>query len=189
VLDGPAAGRGRVEELTVNYRTPAAVMDVATGLLDAHGVKVAAPRSARQGQWPPIAVRLPGRGLDAVTGAVVAAVRADDAALNGGQLAVLVPRSFPAGLAAAVRAGLATAPELAKRVEVLTVEQAKGLEYDAVTVVDPAGVIADSARGLADLYVALTRPTQRLTVLHHGDLPPGLHHLDTDFDTHPDTLF
>ncbi len=53
-------------------------------------------------------------------------------------------------------------------------DDVKGLEYDAVTVVDPAGIIAASPRGASDLYVALTRPTQRLTVVHHGDLPTGL---------------
>jgi DNA helicase IV len=230
VFDGPARGRWRVEDLTVNYRTPAAVMEVATGLLEAHGVKVAAPHSAREGRWPPRAVRLSDRDPGTVVEAALAALRADDAALGGGQLAVLVPRSFPAGLVTAVRTGttrgtsdstgtsdgtgtssstgtsaaggtgdsrpdglrpeglrpegLGSAvprPEdadLADRVEVLTADQAKGLEFDAVTVVDPAAVLVDSARGLADLYVALTRPTQRLTILHHGDLPPGLDHLD-----------
>jgi hypothetical protein len=46
-----------------------------------------------------------------------------------------------------------------------------------VTVLDPVAVIGESARGVNDLYVALTRPTQRLTVLHHGRLPPGLDRL------------
>ena len=50
----------------------------------------------------------------------------------------------------------------------------EGYDGDGVTVVDPAAVVGQSARGVNDLYVALTRPTQRLTVLHHGDLPPGL---------------
>ncbi|HET9655779.1 MAG TPA: ATP-binding domain-containing protein [Kineosporiaceae bacterium] len=176
VLEGPAAGRWRVEQLTVNYRTPAAVMEVATGVLHAHGVEVAAPRSARQGDWAPEAVRLPGRSAAEVAAAVLGAVRADEDALSGGRFAVLLPRSVSPALVGAVRAGLA-GTELADRVDVLTVQQAKGLEFDGVTVVDPASVLTDSPRGLADLYVALTRPTQRLTVLHHGDLPPGLDRL------------
>ena len=48
---------------------------------------------------------------------------------------------------------------------VLTVRQAKGLEFDAVIVVDPDGIVAESPRGRSDLYVALTRATQRLGVL------------------------
>lgn len=196
VLDGPTEGRWRVEELTVNYRTPAAVMEVATGLLEAHGVKVAAPNSAREGHWPPVAARLDGRDADAVAEGVAAAVRADDTALGGGQVAVLVPRSFPDATTDLLRraageavgsAGGADRSTGADRVEVLTVEQAKGLEFDAVIVVDPAAVLADSARGLADLYVALTRPTQRLTLLHHGDLPPGLDHLGVSTEARPVT--
>jgi DNA helicase IV len=177
-LEGPAAGRWRVEELTVNYRTPAAVMDLATGLLHAHGVDVAAPRSAREGEWPPRAVRLGGRSAQDVATAVAGTVRADDEVLRGGRYAVLLPRSAPQRLPDAVRESLGADSELLERVDVMTVEQAKGLEFDTVVVVDPAAVLADSPRGLADLYVALTRPTQRLTVLHHGDLPPGLTHLD-----------
>jgi DNA helicase IV len=57
---------------------------------------------------------------------------------------------------------------------VLTPDEAKGLEFDTVCVLEPAAIVAESARGVNDLYVALTRPTQRLTVLHAGDLPAGL---------------
>jgi hypothetical protein len=54
----------------------------------------------------------------------------------------------------------------------------KGLEFDAVLVVAPERIIADGPRGAAELYVALTRATQRLGVLHHGDLPSSLKGLD-----------
>ena len=53
----------------------------------------------------------------------------------------------------------------------LTVRQAKGLEFDYVLIADPAQIVADSARGLNDLYVALTRATQRLGVVHPGSAP------------------
>lgn len=193
VLDELAGGGWRIEQLTVNYRTPATVMELATGMLAAHAMEVAPPKSAREGQWSPVAVRLPGRDPESVTAATLEILTEDDDVLGGGQLAVLVPRSFPAETAVLLRDRLARRDQvaggagpgaeaeasrgLAERVEILTVDQAKGLEFDAVTVIDPAGVLADSARGLADLYVALTRPTQRLAVLHHGDLPPGLDHL------------
>ncbi|MGZ4612564.1 MAG: ATP-binding domain-containing protein, partial [Kineosporiaceae bacterium] len=67
--------------------------------------------------------------------------------------------------------------DLAGRVDVLSVDEVKGLEFDGVTVVDPRAVVEGSARGVNDLYVALTRPTQRLTVLYHGALPAGLDRL------------
>ncbi len=61
VLDTVAEGRWRLEELTVNYRTPAEVMELATALLEAHGIAVKPARSARSATWPPSAVRLAGR--------------------------------------------------------------------------------------------------------------------------------
>jgi hypothetical protein len=55
--------------------------------------------------------------------------------------------------------------------------ETKGLEFDAVLVVEPERIIADGPRGAAELYVALTRATQRLGVLHHGPLPQALNAL------------
>jgi DNA helicase IV len=57
---------------------------------------------------------------------------------------------------------------------VLTVRQAKGLEFDSVLVVEPELIVTESPRGRSDLYVALTRATQRLGVLHSGPLPDAL---------------
>ena len=87
------------------------------------------------------------------------------------------------GTVAAVRAALPDAPAgatpeaLDSPAVVLTCDEAKGLEFDAVIVVDPAGILGESPRGGQDLYVAITRATRRLTVVHHGDLPPMLSRL------------
>jgi hypothetical protein len=89
--------------------------------------------------------------------------------------AVITPRARHAELATAIAAGVPDS--MAGRVGVLTVDDAKGLEFDGVVVLDPAAIVAESPRGANDLYVALTRPTQRLAVLHHGDLPGGMHGL------------
>jgi DNA helicase IV len=62
-------------------------------------------------------------------------------------------------------------------VAVLTVADAKGLEFDAVVLLEPADILAESPRGANDLYVAITRPTQRLRVLYSGALPPGFESL------------
>ena len=61
---------------------------------------------------------------------------------------------------------------------VLTPEGSKGLEFDSVLVGDPVGIIDEGVRGHNDLYVALTRATQRLGVVHAGELPPELKGLD-----------
>lgn len=68
-------------------------------------------------------------------------------------------------LAALPEAAVGEQPELESRVVLLTVGQAKGLEFDSVLVVDPDGIVAESPRGRSDLYVALTRATRRLGVL------------------------
>ena len=62
-------------------------------------------------------------------------------------------------------------------VALLTVNQAKGLEFDRVVLADPAGILAQAQAGGHDLYVAITRATHRLTVVHDGDLPESLHRL------------
>ena len=56
----------------------------------------------------------------------------------------------------------------------LGARQAKGLEFDAVLIADPAAILAASPRGRNDLYVAMTRCTQRLGVLHPGEPPAEL---------------
>nr|WP_269329871.1 UvrD-helicase domain-containing protein [Kineosporia babensis] len=175
-LDTIAKDRWRVSELTVNYRTPAKIMRPAAAMLTATGISVRLPESAREGDWEPSVLQTPAEP-GAMAEAVLKAVTADEAALGGGQFAVILAREEVLGeVSERVRKSL-LAPEyatLADRVSVLSVDDVKGLEYDAVTVVDPVGIIAASRRGASDLYVALTRPTQRLTVIHHGKLPKGL---------------
>ena len=56
----------------------------------------------------------------------------------------------------------------------LTPRQAKGLEFDHVVVVEPAAIAEDGEQGLRELYVALTRPTKTLVVVHARPLPEGL---------------
>jgi superfamily I DNA/RNA helicase len=76
-----------------------------------------------------------------------------------------------------VDAGRADAGGLERAVALVEARTAKGLEFDAVVVADPAGIVASAAdemRGLRLLYVAVTRPTQALTVVHPGNLPSAL---------------
>jgi superfamily I DNA/RNA helicase len=101
-----------------------------------------------------------------------------------GTLAVLVPRSRLADVAAAVTARLPGATtggselaDLTTGVVVLPPEGAKGLEFDAVLVVDPQRIVDEGVRGWSDLYVALTRATRTLTVVHPGELPAALSRL------------
>ncbi|MEU2629740.1 ATP-binding domain-containing protein, partial [Kitasatospora sp. NPDC007106] len=97
---------------------------------------------------------------------LAATVPADGA---GGRLAVVAPKHLLGDLAAALPgADSGPEPDLARPLVLLSPTQAKGLEFDSVLVVEPADF------GRAELYVALTRATQRLGVVHSAALPEGL---------------
>ena len=89
----------------------------------------------------------------------------------------LVNEVVASAVAALPSVGEATRDGLGRRVTVLAAEDAKGLEFDAVIVAEPALIAAersDRSAGLRLLYVALTRPTQHLGVVHSLPLPPSL---------------
>ncbi|WP_091375846.1 HelD family protein [Actinokineospora alba] len=165
--------RWRLAELTVNYRTPAEVMAVAADVLAELAADVEPPRSVRETGVPPWTRKV---DADAVA-ETVARLAADN--VGPGTLAVLAPESLVAEIGAAVVASVPDAavgdqPDLENKVVVLTVRQSKGLEFDSVLLVEPAKVVAESPRGLNDLYVALTRATQQVGVIHADELPPSL---------------
>jgi superfamily I DNA/RNA helicase len=157
------ADRLRIETLTVNYRTPAQLMALATSVLRAEtGLRQPPPVSARTTAWDPVFTAVPD-----VVDAVAGTVRDELDLVGAGTLGVLGPQLLLDRVRAAV-GGV-----LADRVAVLTVAQAKGLEFDGVVLLEPAAIAAGSERGGNDLYVAITRATQRLHVLHAAPLPPG----------------
>jgi DNA helicase IV len=175
--------RWHLESLTVNYRTPAAIMRVASAVLAGAGVSAPTPQSVREGDAPPQADTIP-PGLDvgevAALEAVRAVVAAEVDAVDRGRLAVVGPEEVVAAVRPYLRDTMppGTIGEgrraLDSPVVVLTVHDVKGLEFDSVVLLEPAAILKASPRGANDLYVALTRPTQRLRVLASGDLPTGL---------------
>jgi len=167
VFDGWAAGRWRVEELTVNYRTPAQVMEVAADVLAVARPGAVVPVSARIGDWAPVAIPY------ATSDTVVDVVRGE--LDRFATVAVIAPDDLVETTRVALAAGLpdgAVGPDAP--VSVLEVTAAKGLEFDAVVLLEPAQILAASPRGASDIYVAMTRPTQRLVVLHSEPLPDML---------------
>ncbi|TYB56219.1 helicase [Nonomuraea sp. PA05] len=169
VLDPFLAGRWREERLLVNYRTPVEIMTVAADVLRAFAPGQEPPESVREGEAEPRAVHVPAEGLPELVAGELAAIGAGE---EQGRVAVLTPDAAHERVARLFPRGDLDAP-----VVVLTVGQAKGLEFDAVVVVDPAGIIGQSPMGGQDLYVAMTRATRRLTVAYEGDLPPVLSRL------------
>ena len=174
VLEPYVGSRWRLAELTVNYRMPAEVMAVAADVLAGLDPPVEPPRSVRETGVRPWHRAVP---VAELAGEVVAAVGAELAAVGDGRVAVLTPAALHAELSGAVGGQAGDDPDLEQPVVVLTVRQAKGLEFDSVLVVEPDAILAESPRGGNDLYVALTRATQRLGVLHAGPLPAQLHRL------------
>jgi DNA helicase IV len=149
-----APGRWMHHVLTVGYRTPAEIMAVAADVLTAHDPGRTVPDAARSTGLPPWARRVRPNEL-------VAAVRDSVAAeSDGGSVGVIAPGPFPDVPGA----------------DVLTPREAKGLEFDVVFLVEPQRMLVPDG-GAADLYVALTRATQRLGVLHTEPLPACLRRL------------
>ncbi|MCB7137763.1 AAA family ATPase [Cellulosimicrobium marinum] len=165
----------RLAELTVNYRTPASVADTAREVAARAGLPVSPLRSARD---VPDALRVVTVGTPEDVGPAVReqAERARDAfvAAGAGRVAVVAAHTDVPRLRAQLGPLTGERPDDPEApVVVLDPVQAKGLEFDAVVLVEPERVAA-AVSGDSDLYVAMTRPTQRLVVVHHGPLPEGL---------------
>jgi DNA helicase IV len=168
---GPyVADRWRLTELTVNYRTPSEIMTLAATVLASIDARLRPPTSVRAtGERP----RVVTTSSDGLAKALTDVVTDEVARLGEGRLGVIVPAERVTELAAAVRAVVPDAavgdqPDLTSPVVVLSVAQAKGLEFDTVVVADPEAIKSGSPRGRSDLYVALTRATQRLTLVNNG---------------------
>jgi DNA helicase IV len=179
MLNPLVGGRWREERLTVNYRTPSEIMAVAADVLASVAPGESPPDSVRSEGTGPRALHMPASGLAAGVAGQAAADLAELGGADGGRLAIIAPDALLPALAEAVPAAVpADRPEsLDAAAALLSVSQAKGLEFDRVIVADPAGILTQSENGGHDLYVAITRATHRLTVLYDGDLPASLHAL------------
>ncbi|MGY1691615.1 HelD family protein [Geodermatophilus sp. SYSU D01105] len=154
-----------VRPLTRGYRVPGEVLDYANRLLPAIAPGLAPATAVRRGAG---ALRIQ---PDGVLADVVA-----DLTAQPGSVGVVCTDASAAEVAAALAAAGLRAPVLtddgeAGRLTVVPASLAKGLEFDAVVVVDPAAIAAAEPRGLHRLYVVLTRAVSTLVVLHRGDLP------------------
>ncbi|WP_378739994.1 RNA polymerase recycling motor ATPase HelR [Nocardia brasiliensis] len=148
MLEPYVPGRWVYRSLSVNYRTPAEIMTVAAALLAEFAPGVQPPESVRSCGVRPWSRQVTGDELATAIGEFV-----QDEAGREGTSVVIGPPGVPGVVAAS---------------------ETKGLEFDAVLVVEPERILADGPRGAAELYVALTRATQRLGVLHRGPLPQAL---------------
>ncbi|MEU9831522.1 AAA family ATPase [Streptosporangium sp. NPDC048047] len=162
---------GAVTELTLGFRVPREVLDYAARLLPDVAPGLAAPRSLRPGAGSLTVRRVPD-----LAASLPEAVR--EVLAREGSIGVIVPDASVAAVSASLT-GLdhrVLGPDSVEehRLLVVPASLAKGLEYDHVIVTEPADIVDAEPRGLARLYVVLTRAVTSLTVLHTRDLPARL---------------
>ena len=170
----PTKRPARQVELTVGYRTPAEIMAVAANVLAVAAPDLTVPKSVRSVGYHPTAHQVEAHEL---IDAVVERVHAVREQIVQGTIGVLCPDDMAEDMAARMhRAGVSFEPigGNGNGATVLGVRLSKGLEFDAVVLVEPAIVARESAQGLRALFVAITRPTQALAIVHSLPLPESL---------------
>jgi len=174
----------RLVELTVNYRTPSEIIEMAARILEQVAPGMRPPEAVRTGGRSPRILRatlsagsFPGDALGELTAEAVRDELGDFAAHGGaGTAGIIVPPTLLDAVARALDAaglsyGRVGDGALDEQVTLLSIEDAKGLEFDSVTVVEPARIANETPQGLRALYVAFTRATQRLSIVHCEALP------------------
>ena len=161
------------DELTLGYRAPGLVLDYASRLLPVAAPGVGPTSSIRTGRTEPAVRAVPPEEL-AVAALIEARTLAEDHAL----VAVIAPDGLVPSLARLSRrhaeVGILERDGMTRPITIVPAPTAKGLEFDAVVVVEPAAIAGGDRRGLRLLYVAMTRPIQHLSVLHAEPLPAPL---------------
>jgi DNA helicase IV len=182
----PRRRPARSVELTVSYRTPAEVLAVASRVLAVAAPGLTPPKPVRRTGVEPRMIQVdrddgPATTEDLARVVATAAVEEMEA-VRPGRVAIIAPESVRGSLADALaRAGTPVVDArdmrkggLSEPLVLLAADSANGLEFDSVVVVEPALIAGETARGLRTLYVALTRPTQRLTVVSLTTPPAAL---------------
>ena len=173
----PNVKGSRIVGLSVGYRIPSQIMELADKVMQAATPGLRSPRSVRDGDEVPIFVRAETR-QDVVRLAVeqtkILAERLGDASTG-----VVCPDSMVDEISAALQLlgvdhGRANTAALDNAITVVPVSLVKGLELDGVVVVEPAAIVSDELHGLRALYVALTRSTRSLVIVHNQELPEAM---------------
>lgn len=166
--------KGSVEHLTIGYRVPGPILDVANRLLPLTNVKTVASTSVRTEGEPPSVHRAATADLAAAVAEIVRDVRH-----RHHNTGVVAPERLTGQLADALRVvGLRAASRVQDldrdEVPIFEAEAVKGLEFDGVIVVNPHEILGNTPRGARLLYVAMTRAVQVLHLVADADMPPVL---------------
>jgi DNA helicase IV len=166
----PATASVRSDELTLGYRAPGQVLDLASKLLPVAAPTVQPTQSIRRGTRVPRILKVDSDRLSAESLQEAISLAGEDFLVG-----LVVPSAQLAPITKLARGrsdiGLLERDGMERRVTVVAATAVKGLEFDAVVVVEPAVIAGDDARGLRLLYVAMTRPIQHLSIVHADPLP------------------
>ena len=166
----PATASVRRDELTLGYRAPGQVLDLASKLLPVAAPTVQPTQSIRRGTRAPNILKVDRDRLSVESLAEAISLAGEDFLVG-----LVVPGSHLAPITKLARGrsdiGLLERDGMERRVTLVAATAVKGLEFDAVVVVEPAAIAGDDARGLRLLYVAMTRPIQHLSMVHADPLP------------------
>ena len=173
----PSRKTPRIVGLSVGYRIPAQIMELADKVMHVATPGLRAPRSVRDGDEVPVITAV--ESADALHEAVIARARVLLQQAGGGRTAIICPDDMVDQMSSALDAasvphGRAQAAGLDENLSIVPASLAKGLELDDVIVVEPSAIVADDAQGLRLLYVTLTRSTRSLTVVHRMPLPDAM---------------
>jgi DNA helicase IV len=162
-----------VRTLSIGYRVPAEVLELAARQLELADPGLVAPRSIRRGAGAPaiVAAETEAFLLEAVQ------QRASEALEAGRSTAILVADGAYDTWAQALQSfsvGDGKDADFSRPLTLLPQSAAKGLEFDSVILVEPAAIADEVLQPSRSLYVAMTRCTQSLTILHGRPLPDGL---------------
>ena len=163
-------------ELTVGYRIPSPLMDIATKVLVEVAPNLTPPRSVRsEGEAP----RVVSTELADPQSGLVQVIKEELQAVDTGNLAVIAATSQIEEIEELltinkVDFGRPTRTGLDSSITVVPVGLVKGLEVDAAVVIEPKRIVEEQKQGLRALYVALTRATKRVAIIHSEALPEVL---------------
>jgi DNA helicase IV len=167
------ASRPEHQELTLGYRAPGRVLDFASRLLPVAAPGIGPTSSIRPGRTEPTVRSVP---VDEVATAALAESYALSA--EHALVAVIAPVDLVPDLVRLTmrrdEVGLLERDAMTRPVTIVPAPSAKGLEFDAVVVVEPAAIAGEDRRGLRLLYVAMTRPIQHLSIVYGLPLPSPL---------------
>jgi DNA helicase IV len=164
----------RREELTLGFRAPAQILEFASRLLRSAAPSVRPTTSVREGRFSPEAREVAEELLESE-----AMSAATQLATEGFLVGVILPEGplitrFEAATRRDANVGRIDRDRITRPMTLVPAPAAKGLEFDAVVVVEPALIAGSDRRGLRLLYVALSRPIHQLVVVHSLPLPSAL---------------